>query len=506
MLDATPLLAGYARLRRRHRAHQDPVATQLATLRHLVARAKNTRFGREHDFAAIRTVADFQAHVPMRDYEAIHATYIAPTFPVVEDVLWPGRIPYFAVSSGTTSGRTKFIPVTREMVRSNARAGTGVLADHVLANPSSDVLGGKSFMLGGSVALTDLGEGVKSGDLSGIARLTTPRWSRPFVFPALADALEPDWDKKLDRLARLSLDEPIRCLAAPPSWLLLLFERLAALTGRARDVRAFYPRLDLLVYGGMSFAPYRAAFDEWFPGGGVDWREVYAASEGFIASADRGIDEGLRLNLDTGLFYEFVPLAEWDAPSPTRHVIGTAPPGEYGLALSTCAGLFAYRTGDVVELLEGDVPRVRVTGRTAYTLSAFGEHLSGGEIERAVLAAAAALGTGAREFAATPLLGADGRGRHLYVVELDRPPAPGEAETFAQVLDRTLAAGNEDYEVHRRGDVQLEGPEIAFLPAGAFNEWMRQRGKLGGQNKVPRVANAGPVRDSLIEFALKSRV
>ncbi len=508
MLDATPLLRAYAHVRRRGRARRSPVATQADTLRRLLARAAHTRFGRDHGFAAIRTVAEFQRAVPLRSYEDFRRDYFAATFPVLDDVTWPGRIPFFAVSSGTTSGRTKHLPVSRDMVRSNTRAGLDVLADHVLRHPGSDVLSGKNFMLGGSVAMEDLGGGVRSGDLSAIARLTTPRWAAPYAFPDLADALDADWEAKIDRLARLSLDAPIRSIAGTPSWLLLFFERLAALSGGVRNLRRIYPRLELMVYGGMSFAPYRALFAEWVPPGAVDWREVYAASEGFVASADRGIDDGMRLNLDIGLFYEFVPIAEWDAPNPARYVVGTAPPGEYGLVLSTCAGLFAYRLGDVVELLEGDPPRVRVTGRTSYYLSAFGEHVSGQELELAVLAAAGALGVGIAEFAVTPLYphAGHGRGRHLFVVELSRLPRPGERETFAQVVDRTLKAGNEDYEVHRRGDVQLQEPDVALVPPGAFAAWMRARGKLGGQNKVPRVVNAGEVRDSLLEFAHESRV
>ncbi|GAB5373541.1 MAG: GH3 auxin-responsive promoter family protein [Acuticoccus sp.] len=503
MLDATPLLRAYARLRQHRRARRSPAETQADTLRRLVAQARGTRFGREHGFADIRTVADFQRAVPLRDYEAFHRDYFAPTFPLLDNVTWPGRIPFFAVSSGTTSGRTKHIPVSRQMLHSNARAGTDLLADHVTNCPGSEVLSGKSFLLGGSVAMTDLGGGVCSGDLSGIARLNNPRWSTPFVFPALAEALDADWDRRIDRLARLSLDEPIRCIAGTPSWLLLFLDRLAALAGGGHDIGALYPGLELMVYGGMSFRPYRSAFEAWCGGRPIDWREVYSASEGFVASADRGVDEGMRLNLDIGLFYEFVPVAQRDAPDPPRYVVGTAPPGEYALVLSTCAGLWAYCIGDVVELLPGDPPRVRVTGRTAYFLNAFGEHLSGDELERAVLAAAGAIGIDVVEFAVTPLYpgAADRRGRHRFVVELARPATGAAAETFAQVLDHTLRAGNEDYDVHRQGDVQLMAPDVAFVSPGAFARWMAARGKLGGQNKVPRVVHDGPVRDSLLEFA-----
>ncbi|WP_108658760.1 GH3 family domain-containing protein [Acuticoccus kandeliae] len=505
MLDATPFLRGYARLRQRRLARHTPAETQEAQLLALVHKARDTRFGRDHGFASIHSVADYQARVPLRAFENFRADYFDATFPVLNDVSWPGRIPYFAVSSGTSSGRTKHIPVSREMLRSNARAGTDMLGYHARLHPHSHILGGKSFMLGGSVAMEDLGHGVKSGDLSGIARLENPRWSTPFVFPSIEEALEADWENKIDRLAKLSLGEPIRCIAGTPSWLLLFFERLAEITGRGHDVKAFYPGLDLMVYGGMSFAPYRAVFDQWFPRGGVDWREVYSASEGFIASGDRGVDDGMRLNLDIGLFYEFVPIEEWEKDAPTRYWIGNAPPGEYGLILSTCAGLWSYRIGDVVTLEPGAIPRVRVTGRTSYYLSAFGEHLSGREIECAVMAGAEAIGRIVSEYTVTPLYPEAGRhaGQHQFVVELDAVPSPADSTRFADALDATLKAGNEDYEVHRGNDYQLKPPRIVFVPHGGFADWMRARGKLGGQNKVPRVVLADDLRADLLGFAAR---
>ncbi len=265
MLDATPLLRGYGKLREKRLARHPAAVTQERQLMHLVRRAAKTRFGRDHDFASIRTVTDFQTRVPLRSFEDFKRDYFDAAFPVLEDCTWPGKIPYFAVSSGTSSGRTKHIPITREMISSNARAGTDLLAHHVACYPKSDVLGGKSFMLSGSVAMEDLGNGIKAGDLSGIARRENPRWSTPYVFPSIKEALEADWETKIDRLARLSLDEPIHCLAGTPSWLLLFFERLAEVSGREHDVRAFYPNLNLLVYGGMSFAPYRETFAAWCP-------------------------------------------------------------------------------------------------------------------------------------------------------------------------------------------------------------------------------------------------
>jgi len=508
MIDATPILRAYARLRRRRLGRRSAAEWQEAELMRLVRRAKDTRFGRAHGFASIRSVEDFQARVPLRSYEAFWKEWFEKDFPVLSDVAWPGTIPYFAVSSGTSSGRTKYIPLSRGMIRSNAKAGTALLGHHALAREESEILGGKSFMLGGSVAMEDLGHGIRAGDLSGIARLENPRWSTPFVFPSVEEALVSDWETKIDRLARLSLDEPIRCIAGTPSWLLLFFERLAAITNRGRDVTRFYPDLDLMVYGGMSFAPYRETFERWFPSGSVDWREAYSASEGFVASADRGIDDGMLMNVDIGLFFEFVPVDEWDADNPTRYWLGNAPPGEYGLILSTCAGLWGYRLGDVVRLVETDPPRVKVTGRTSYYLSAFGEHLSGGEIEDAVLAAAGAIDEEISEYTVTALYPGEGEsaGQHLFVVELSAVPGADARRRFAEILDARLAEGNEDYEVHRRGDYQLKRPRVVFVEPGTFTEWMRERGKLGGQNKVPRVALSEGVRDDVLKLGERGHV
>ncbi|ORE91924.1 auxin-responsive GH3-like protein [Stappia sp. 22II-S9-Z10] len=506
MLDATPLLRGYAKLRDKRLARRSSVATQEAELLALVRRAAKTTFGRDHDFHSIRTVKDFQDRVPLRTFEDFRRDYFEAAFPVLDDVTWPGRIPYFAVSSGTSSGRTKHIPVSRAMIRSNARAGTDLLAHHVRRYPKSDVLGGKSFMLSGSVAMQELGDGIMAGDLSGIARLENPSWSTPFVFPSIKEALEADWETKIDRLARLSLDEPIRCLAGTPSWLLLFLDRLAAVSGRAHDVRALYPGLNLLVYGGMSFAPYEATFREWCPSPDVDWREVYSASEGFVASADRGIHDGMRLNTDMGLFFEFVPIDEWESENPTRLTLADAPAGEYGLVLSTCAGLWAYKIGDVVELIPGEPPRVKVTGRTSYYLSAFGEHLSGREIERAVIAAAHDAGREVAEYTVAPIYPTKGEsaGQHLFVVETDGPVA--DITRFTKALDETLKDGNEDYDVHRSGDYQLKAPRVVIVPPGSFNAWMRARGKLGGQNKVPRVATSEALRDDVMKLAAGENV
>jgi hypothetical protein len=490
MLDATPLLRLHARARLRRLARLDAVATQRRVLAALVRRARDTAFGRDHGFDAIRAVEDYQRRVPLRGYEDFWRIYWQPRFPTLGGTTWPGHIPYLAVTSGTSTGRTKYIPVSREMVRSNKRSGVDVLVHHVTNRPESRVLGGRNFMLGGTVDLRDEGEGVASGDLTGIARRELPVWGRPYVFPSRELAREADWERRIEQVGRASLTEPIRTVAGTPSWLLLYFERLAAMTGRRRLVE-IYPELELVSHGGLAFAPYRHVFAEWLEGSRAELREVYPASEGFVALADRGPGEGLRMQIDNGLFFEFVPVEHLDRPAPDRHWLGTAETGrDYALAVTSNAGVWSYLLGDTVRLVDLNPPRLLVTGRTSYFLSAFGEHLSGGEIEAALVGAAEAAGREVNEYSVGPLYPdrADGRGRHAVVVEF-RAGAIDDAglAAFASDLDARLADANDDYRTHRARDFGMATPLVVAVASGTFAEWMRRRGRLGGQNKVPRV-------------------
>ncbi len=491
MIDATPLLRLYARFRARRLARQDAVVVQEATLRRLLRRAAATRFGQEHGFARVRDPRAFQAAVPLRRYEDFWSAYWQPAFPLLDDCSWPGHIPFFAASSGTSTGATKFIPVTGEMIRSNRQAALDLLVHHLGQRPGSHVFGGANLLLGGSTDLVERAPGVKSGDLSGIAAATVPRWARPFAFPPPEIARLSDWTEKMARLAERTPAADIRSIAGTPSWLLLFFDELARRHPERRARLAdFFPRLELVIHGGVNFAPYRARFAEWLEDSPAETREVYAASEGFIAAADRGEGEGLRVMLDHGIFYEFVPVAEIDAARPTRHGIGDIELGiDYAPVLTTCAGLWAYVVGDVVRFVSRDPPRLLVTGRLSYTLSAFGEHLTGEEIEAAVTGGAAVIGAGVRDFSVGALYPerTGEIGGHLFVVEFERPVTADEIARLAAAIDRDLMRRNLDYEAHRAGGFGLRPPEILVLRQEGFAEWMRRRGRLGSQNKVPRV-------------------
>jgi hypothetical protein len=490
MIDATPLLRLYARRRRAKLAAEDAVAAQAAQLLRLLRRAEDTPFGRAHGFARIRDVAGFQSRVPARTYEDFWRDWWQPHFPHLANVTWPGAIPFFAVSSGTTSGRSKYIPVSEAMVRSNRRAALDILVHHVAHRPHSRALGGRIFMLGGSTDLTEEAPGIFSGDLSGIAVKRTPLWARPFAYPPPEVALMADWDAKIAACIAGAAKADIRVITGTPSWLQILFDRHAAATGKPATARALYPGLELLVHGGVNFAPYRARFEAFLAGSHAELREVYPASEGFVAIADEGPRDGLRLLADNGLFFEFVPVEALGAPNPRRFWLADIETGvDYAILVTSCAGLWAYLLGDTVRFLSRRPPRLVVSGRTSYMMSAFGEHLIEAEIEEAVAKAAAAVGADVSDFAMGALFPErPGEvGRHLFVVEFATPVEPAQVDAFAQTLDARLAALNDDYRAHRAGDVGMAAPRVEAVPPGFFARWMRARGRLGGQHKVPRV-------------------
>jgi hypothetical protein len=505
MLNATPLIRLYARRRLRKLAQMDVADVQRRALLTLVGRAARTSFGRDHDFANIRSVTDYQKRVPLRRYEGFHESYWKAAFPDLRGVSWPAAVPFFAVTSGTTTGRTKYIPCTNEMVASNTMAGLDLICHHLNNRPKSRVLGGKSFMLGGSTDLIAEARNISSGDLSGIMSANVPWWFRKRSFPPDDLARIPDWEEKVDKLVAAIADQDIRLIGGTPSWLLLFFDQLAAAHGDARpDLAKYFPNLELLIHGGVDFSPYRHRFEGLLSDTSAELREVYPASEGFIAVADAGPEDGLRLMLDTGMFMEFVPVDELDSRQPTRHWAGTAQLGvNYAIVLTTCAGLWSYVVGDTVEFVSLRPLRVRITGRTSYTLSAFGEHLLASELEAAIRDGAAAIGVDVTDWSvgAVHADDQDSRGGHLFVVEfVDASPSGDQVSHFAKTVDAALSATNEDYEAHRIGDFGMKPPQVIAAPPGSFAAWMKSRGQLGGQHKVPRVINDDDLFTGLRKF------
>jgi hypothetical protein len=476
--------------RRARRTDQLSIADiQRETLMGLVRTAQDTRFGRAHRFASIRSIADYRERVPLRNFEDFWREYWQTPYPNLDGATWHGHIPYFALSSGTTSGTTKHIPVSRAMLASNRKAALTSLAWFRAAHPDVPLFSGRLFFLGGSTDLKSLG-GSLAGDLSGIVTREAPALMSPFTFPPKNLACLCDWEKKLTRLAEESVKQPITMISGVPSWLLVLFDRLKLLTGKAH-IADIWPMLRLVIHGGTSFTPYRDHFRSVIGSDDVHFLETYPASEGFIAAEDHRFGM-LRLIPDHGVFFEFVPVDELDRPRPTRLTIAEIVPGvQYAVVLTTCAGLWSYVIGDTVCFESVHPPLLRFTGRTKYYLSAFGEHLISEEIENAIAEAAAVASTAVTDFHVGPVFSADASrpGWHRYLVEF--ASVPPDRASFARILDESLCRCNEDYAAHRVGDLTMQRPEVRIVERGGFAAWMKSRGKLGGQHKLPRMDNSG---------------
>jgi phospholipid N-methyltransferase len=482
--------------RRRSLERMSPVRVQQQVLRGLVSRAKDTRFGRDHRFNQVRSVSDFQDAVPIRTYEALWADYLRGSYPVLENLTWPGLVPYLALSSGTTEGPSKFIPVSTEMVRSNQKAASTMLAWHQAARPGSKLFHGRLCVLGGSTNLETVAPGVRQGDLSGIAAVEVPRLLRPYTFPPLELALEADWDRKLSRMAEAACNERITLVSGVPSWLRVLFERVLERTGKS-TIAEVWPHLELVVHGGVKFDPYRESFRSLVGSEAVSFQEVYPSSEGFIGFGDPATGL-LRLAFDHGLFYEFVPLVELESACPSRHWLGTLERGvNYAIVVSTCAGMWAHLIGDTVRFEALSPPLFTFTGRTRFSLSAFGEHLINEEVERAIAISLAETGSAVRDWHLGPVF-SGAMGHHLLVIEF--VSEPGDLSRFLAVFDQQLAEHNDDYRAHRTRGAGLPAPAVIVAKPGSFVAWMRAQGKLGGQHKVPRMDSSGSITGGLVEY------
>ncbi len=468
----------------------NPGHVQQQMLLRLVERAQQTRFGKDHDFARIRTVGEFQRLVPLRDYESFWRDYWQPAFPRIAGVTWPDPIPYFALSSGTTSGTTKYIPVSAAMLASNRKGGMTGLSAFAAGQPDAHLFRGRLFFLGGSTDLEQLAPGILAGDLSGIITREVPEYLRPYSFPTLDIALRTDWEEKVRLLAERSARLPITLVSGVPSWLLILFHQLKEVTGKDRLID-IWPQLRLVVHGGVKFDPYRELFRKEIGSDDVGFMDAYGCSEGFVAFEDPRY-ELLRLIPDHDIFFEFVPVEELGNGNPMRHTVADVEIGvQYAIVMTTCAGLWSYVVGDTVAFERRDPPLFRFTGRTKYFLSAFGEHLINEEVEKAVTTAAYATNAAVVDFHVGPLFPVQPSelGRHLYLVEFARVPV--DLTQFRSELDTTLCRINDDYRAHRNGGTGMAPPEIRPVPPGAFADWMRAHGKLGGQHKLPRMDNSG---------------
>ena len=501
---------------------RDTGAIQLNALRSLLETAAQTDFGRAHDFARLAAISDgramlraYRAAVPVVDWYGFKDRITRMREGGEPNVLWPGLVRDFAQTSGTTAG-DKFIPVTRQMFRSNYRASLDIFAHLMRWGVSVPrLMSGRCLFLGGSSAVSENEHGVRTGDLSG---LVTPliKWPLTAIYsPGAEIALMDDWTAKIEAMAELTSRQDVRMISGMPSWAGVLMNRVLEMMGK-RTIQEVWPNLELFVHGGVKYTPFMPRINELVSGDPEldlpSRLELYPASEAFVALQDEPGEPSLRLLADGGNFFEFVPLETIDEPDAPACMADEVEPGvRYVVVLTTCAGLWRYVLGDVVEFdtvpdgpgRTGTGPaRLRIVGRHRHFINAFGENIIVEHIEHAVSEAAGQTGLAVGEFTAAPIYATAAHRAGLELaVEIEGAPAPGELERFGSAFDAAIKAVNVDYTTKRKDDLSMAPPTITPLPAGAFHRWMASRGKLGGQHKCPRCANHREIIEAVIESA-----
>jgi len=468
----------------------NPLSAQQKTFDYLVQKAKMTDFGQDHGFHKIKDYKDFQSSVPVRDYEG-HRHYVDKMLDGKTSVLWPGKPLYYAKTSGTTSG-SKYIPLTKESMPTHITAARDALLNYIYETGKTDFVNGKQIFLQGSPALNKK-DGNIIGRLSGIVAHYVPKYLQKNRMPSWATNCIQDWETKVDAIVAETLPENMSLIAGIPSWVQMYFEKLIEKADKA--VGKTFPNFSLFVYGGVNYDPYRPMFEKLI-GRKVDSIELFPASEGFFAYQDQQKDKGLLLLMNNGIFYEFIKADDFGEQNPKRYTLGEVALGvNYVLILSTTAGLWAYNIGDTVRFVSLEPYRLVVTGRIKHFISAFGEHVIGKEVETAIQEACQDSQVQVKEFTVAPQIKPqEGLPYHQWFIEFENPPQ--NKEDFAQKLDQSMQEQNVYYEDLLKGCV-LRSLVISCVADGGFQQYMKSIGKLGGQNKVPRLSNDRKIVDKL---------
>ena len=458
----------------------------------LINQAKNTAFGRDHFFKDVHSYEDFKQAVPVRDYEDLKS-YIHQIIDGQDDVLWPGKPLYFAKTSGTTSG-VKYIPISKDSISNHINSARDALLNYINETGRGEFLDNKLIFLSGSPVLDTKGS-VPTGRLSGISNHHVPAYLRTNQLPSYETNCIEEWEEKLERIIDETIAQPMSLISGIPPWVQMYFDRIIARTGK--PVKDVFPEFQLFVYGGVNFEPYRAKLYESI-GKKIDSIEMYPASEGFIAYQDSQHAEGLLLLADTGIFFEFIPTDEFFNENPTRLSLEQVEIGKnYALIINNNAGLWGYSIGDTVKFVSKNPYRLLVTGRIKHFISAFGEHVIGEEVEKALqYAMQLHPETEVVEFTVAPMVTpTEGLPYHEWFIEFSTPP--NDLTRFSFDVDKRLAELNVYYDDLISGSI-LRPLRITSLPKNAFIDYMRSQGKLGGQNKVPRLANDRKIADKLV--------
>ena len=477
-----------------------PVETQEETLYRLLAKAAKTEWGTKFKYSSIISVKEYQSRFPVQTYEDI-IPYVERLRKGESDLLWPGEIKWFAKSSGTTSTKSKFIPMSREALEDcHYRAAKDILVIYTMQKPDTRIFSGKSLTLGGSHRMNQFSNDSLYGDLSAILIENAPFWVDIIRTPKQKIALLEDFEEKLNLITKSTVNENVTSISGVPSWYLVLIKQILSFTGKS-NLLDVWPNLEVFFHGGISFTPYRDQYKKLIAGDQMNYMETYNASEGFFGIQDDPLSRDMLLMLDYGIFYEFIPTDKLSSVSPPVYTIAEVEKGvNYAIIISTNGGLWRYMMGDTIVFSHLHPYRFRISGRTKHFINVFGEEIIVDNADKAIESACKATNAVIGEYTAGPVfMNTVSKGSHEWIIEFEK--APSDLTIFINVLDDTLKSVNSDYEAKRFKDLNLVMPVIRSVPIGTFNKWLKSKNKLGGQNKVPRLSNSREYIEDLYVIA-----
>lgn len=468
----------------------------------LINDATGTEWGKKYDYRSIENISQFKERFPVQSYDSLKP-YIEKMLTGEQNILWPSEIKWFAKSSGTTNDRSKFIPVSEESLEEcHFKGGKDMLAIYCNNRPDAKMFTGKSLVLGGSHQINQLSPDSFYGDLSAVIIKNLPFWAEMLRTPDMSIALMDNYEEKIEKMARATIDVNVTNIAGVPTWTIVLAKRILELTGK-QNLMEVWPHLELYVHGAVNFEPYREQFKKLIPNDDMYYLETYNASEGFFGIQDQSDSSDLLLMLDYGIYYEFIPMEEVDNEYPNTLSLNEVELDKnYAIVISTNAGLWRYMIGDTVKFTSLNPYRVKITGRTKHFINAFGEEVIIDNAEKALNKACADTNSQIRDYTACPIyFKGDEAGAHEWIIEFEKKPK--EFERFIDILDNTLREVNSDYDAKRFKDMALKRPKVHQAPDGTFYQWLKNKGKLGGQHKVPRLANERKYVDEILEILNK---
>ncbi|MGL5787860.1 MAG: GH3 auxin-responsive promoter family protein [Bacteroidales bacterium] len=468
-------------------------------LDYLITKASGTKWGTIHKYASITDYNDFAREVPLQTYDSLKP-YIDEAISGKSDILWHGKVKWFAKSSGTTNDKSKFIPITNDALQDcHYKAAKDTTALYSRINPDSSLLSGKSLILGGSHELKNENAHTYSGDLSAILLQNTPDYFNLIRVPDKKIILMHEWEAKLKAIIETTRNADVRSLAGAPSWMMVMIKAMLEATNKTY-LTEVWPNLEVFFHGGISFIPYREQYKSIIPSDKMHYMETYNASEGFFAIQNDLSDPAMLLMLDLGIFYEFIPMDKFDGTNSQAIPLEEVELNKnYALVISTNTGLWRYIIGDTVKFLSKDPYKIIITGRTKHYINAFGEELMVDNADRALNNVCAKYDVKVIDYTAAPVfMSENSKGKHQWIIEFDHNPS--DLNSFITDFDQALKEQNSDYEAKRYKDITLDRPEVIIARPNLFHDWMAFKGKLGGQNKVPRLCNDRKIIDEIIEF------